>query len=283
MINSEHQLVSIGMPIYNEERFLRVALDAIVAQDYPNIELIISDNCSTDGSANICQEYARKYEWITYHRYESNTGPARNFSHVLNASRGKYFMWAAGHDRWDANYIHACVKMLEKHPQAAIAYGSSVWIDERGGLYGRESGYSDTRGMNEVARYFTVLWGNMHPILGVIRKEYIMHSPLLNMVGSDLVMLSRLSLIGDFLHVSDSCWYRREFRAESSYGDKLKRYKSDSYGLANTRVSKLFPLLQLPFELVRVVWGANLAVVTKVMILLLLLPSFPARYFAAKR
>lgn len=280
---SEYPLVSVGMPIHNEARFLRYALDAIVVQNYPNIELLISDNASTDNTGEICQEYADRYEWISYHRFDQNNGPAGNFSYVLKESSGRYFMWGAGHDQWDENYIQECVYLLEKHPEAAVAVGSSRWIDEDGKLFDCESGYSDTRGMDVVARYFTVLWGNMHPILGLIRREHIVKCPLINMVGSDLVMLSGLSLMGDFLHVANSQWSRREFRVENSYKDKLKRYKSESYRLASSRLSKLFPLLQLPIELIKVVINSNLSSMTKVMVVILLLPSLPVRYLSGKR
>lgn len=78
--------------MHKEERFLRIALNAIVAQDYHSIELIIPEICSTDDSENIGQEYARKYDWITFRRYENSAGPARSFSYVLNASSGEFYV-----------------------------------------------------------------------------------------------------------------------------------------------------------------------------------------------
>jgi glycosyltransferase involved in cell wall biosynthesis len=282
MSNNKYPLVSIGMPIYNEARFLHEALDALIRQNYPNIELLISDNASTDNSAEICQEYADKYDWITFHHFDVNKGPAINFSYVLHGTTGRYFMWAAGHDIWEDNYIQECVQLLEKHSKAAVVAGSSCWIDEQGKNLDRESGYSDTRGMDVVARYITVLWGNMHPILGLIRREYIEKCPLLNMVGSDLVVLSKLSLMGDFLHASNTQWSRREFRVELEYKDKLKRYKSESYGLVSSRLSKLFPLAQLPIELVKVVFRSEIRFMSKALVLLLLLPTLPVRYIAGR-
>ncbi len=143
----------------------------MVKQDYPHIELIISDNASTDATAQICREYAEIYPWIRYHEFKINEGLAKNSTYVLETATGKYFMWAAGHDLWSANYLSACVDMLESHPKAIIAYGSSQWIDDQGGDFGREYGWVDTRGMDVVARYFTILWSNMHPILGVIEQR----------------------------------------------------------------------------------------------------------------
>lgn len=275
-------LVSVGMPIFNEARFLRETLEALVKQDYSNIELIISDNASTDATAQICREYQQKYDWISYYRFEINNGPAKNFNAVLNASTGKYFMWAAGHDLWSSNYLSACVNILESRPKAMIAYGCSNWIDDQGKPFDREYGWVDTRGMNIIARYFTILWGNMHPILGVIRTEFLLACPFINTVGTDLIILSRLALQGDFVHAVETSWSRREFRTEKSYQDKLNRYKNNNYRLATTALDKLFPLARLPIELAKAVIQANQPLFIRILILLLLLPSFPVRYIAGK-
>lgn len=280
---TNNPLVSVGMPIFNESRYLREALEALVKQDYPNIELIISDNASTDATPEICREFAEKYDWIRYHRFEVNKGPAKNFNTVLENATGMYFMWAAGHDLWSSNYLSACVTLLESHPNAMIAYGCSNWIDDQGEPFGREYGWVDTRGINVLARYFTILWGNMHPILGVIRTEALLSSPIINTVGTDLIILSHLILMGDFVHAVDTSWSRREFRAnESAYKDKLKRYKNKEYGLASTVLDKLFPLARLPIELVKVVTHAKQPLFVRLLIFFLLLPSFPVRYIAGK-
>lgn len=101
----KHPLVSIGMPVYNEAWFTTRSLEALVTQDYPCLELIISDNASTDGTSEIAQEFATRHEWIRYHRFDTNQGPAANFKYVLDQSTGKYFLWAAGHDLWSSNFI----------------------------------------------------------------------------------------------------------------------------------------------------------------------------------
>lgn len=283
MSNASIPLISIGVPVYNEARFLLQSLEALIHQDYPSIEIIISDNASSDETEKICREFAERYDKVNYHRYDDNLGPARNFSYVLQAATGKYFMWAAGHDLWARNYLSACVEILESHPKAIIAYGSSQWINEYEKTFGREYGWVDTRGMNIIARYFTVFWGNMHPILGVIRREALDDCPLINMVGADLIILSYLALKGDFIHAVKTSWSRREFRIEENYGQKLKRYKSKDYNLASTLFNKMFPLFRIPVELIKVLMKANLTLSERLYLLFLLIPSFPIRYIASKR
>lgn len=270
------------MPVSNEGRFLRASLDALVAQGHPNLELILSDNASSDDTGSIAREYAERFEWIRYHRFDEDQGVMANFRFVLDEARGEYFMWAAGHDLWSSDYIEGCVAALEGRPEAVLAFGSSRWIDDVGEPLERWTGWSDTRAMEVVARYFTVLWGNMHPIYGVMRTAALRRCPLVNAVGADLVVLAGLALKGEFLHVVDALWSRREFRAEASYADKLKRYRRAEFAMARSLFSKLFPLARLPLELIKGVVGADLPWKKRMAILLLLLPSLPVRYLSGK-
>ena len=97
--------VSIGMPVYNGEKYIREALDSLLGQSFTGFELIISDNASTDGTEAICQQYAAKDSRIRYVRQPVNLGALDNFTFVLDEARGGYFMWAAADDRYDGHGI----------------------------------------------------------------------------------------------------------------------------------------------------------------------------------
>ena len=90
--------VSIGMPVFNGDKFIREALDSLLAQTFTDFELIISDNASTDRTEAICREYAERDKRIRYVRQAENLGPAANFRFVLDEAVGEYFMWAAADD-----------------------------------------------------------------------------------------------------------------------------------------------------------------------------------------
>ena len=276
-------LVSIGMPVYNEGRFIKESLDALVHQDYTNIELIISDNASNDDTGEICRQYAEQYDWIQCHRFNVNTGPVSNFQIVLEKASGKYFMWAAGHDLWTSNYISACVDLLESRPNTVVASGISNWIDEHGAVCDLEYGWVDTRGMDVIARYFTVLWGNMHPIYGLHRRSVLLEIPMTSVVGTDLIVLTQMALKGDFVNAVDATWSRREFRTEETYKDKINRYKSSDYMLTVSWIDKLFPLIKLPVELGKGVLKANLPLSVRMAIFILLIASFPIKYYSGTR
>jgi glycosyltransferase involved in cell wall biosynthesis len=284
MSNPDYPLVSIGIPLYNEARFVAASLSSILAQDYPYLEIIISDNASKDGTLGICQKVLGSRTNVIIHQFENNRGASENFRYVLSAAKGKYFMWVSGHDLWASNIVSESVALLEATPTAVIAFGSSVWIDEDGHQLPKLSGYTDTRGMSPISRFFTVFFGNMHPILGIIRKSAIdLAQPICSAVGADLILLSELALQGDFVHVTGTQWKRREFRHESNHAEKLKRYRSSDYGLTHSLIGRYLPLLRLPLELVRNVIHSDLRPLEKVAIALALVASLPVRYIAGKQ
>lgn len=277
-------VVSIGIPIYNEERFLEETLLSLRNQDYPNLEIVISDNASIDGTAGICRRHAAEDSRIRVETSQTNRGATANFQRVLDLAQGEYFMWASGHDLWSPNLITECVRLLEANTDACIAFGSSNWIDADGQPLKLAYGWTDTRGLSDIARFFSVFWGNMHPILGVIRLSTLRDSgDMPAIVGGDLVLLARLSLKGHFLHARHASWSRREFRNEASYSDKLKRYKSSNVGLAKTSFQKRFPLLALPVALTRTVLQSNIRTLDKLVMLATLAPSLVLRYMVGRR
>ncbi|NHA16049.1 glycosyltransferase [Thioalkalivibrio sp. XN279] len=103
--------VSIGLPVFNGERYLHEALDSLLGQTFGDFELIISDNASTDATAEIVRGYERSDPRIRYFRQETNIGIGRNFLFVLHQSRGEMFMWASHDDVWDSTWL----ELLTKH------------------------------------------------------------------------------------------------------------------------------------------------------------------------
>lgn len=104
--------VSIGMPVYNGEEYIRDALDALLQQAFTNFELIISDNASSDETESICREYAERDVRIHYFRQKENMGAAANFQFVLDHAQAGLFMWAAYDDKWEKNYLREATLLL---------------------------------------------------------------------------------------------------------------------------------------------------------------------------
>lgn len=107
--------VSIGLPVYNGEKFIKNALDSIMSQTYTNFELIISDNASTDLTQEICQEYAKNDKRIQYYRQTKNIGIYPNHKFVLSKSNSKYFLWIAADDLRHSTFLEKNVMFLENN------------------------------------------------------------------------------------------------------------------------------------------------------------------------
>lgn len=115
------ELVSIGIPAYNGETYIKNSIQSLLSQTYPHFKLIISDDNSADDTAKICQEFTKKDRRIIFFQQKKQLGFARNFNFVLQKARAPYFLWAGQDDFWDRNYVKILVELLESNPDAVSA------------------------------------------------------------------------------------------------------------------------------------------------------------------
>lgn len=219
-------LVSIGLPIFNEEHYLRLTLEALLAQDYENLELIISDNASTDRTEEICNGFRECDSRVKYVRHQTNVGAIDNFNGVFEIAGGKYFMWAGAHDLWAPGFVSRAVSLLESNPDTVLAYAPAMRIDREGNYLGAMTEDFDTRGWPPLERYLKLIWNlqSCNIIHGLIRTQALTQSGLFRRVwGSDIVLLTELSLSGEFAQIPEVFFYRREIRPEE--GEDLEAWK----------------------------------------------------------
>jgi glycosyltransferase involved in cell wall biosynthesis len=208
--------VSIGMPVYNSERHLRQALDSLLAQDYTHLEIVISDNASTDGTQEICQQYAAKDHRIHYYRNETNMGMSWNMNRVFGLARGKYFKWAGSHDFIGRSFVSRCVQELNNHENVVLAYTLVQAVDSNGHPI-RDSSPEilDTKGLPDYARVYAVISkiGNYADLYyGLYRSSALRQCrPIRAFMGNDQVLLMELSILGGIALVPDFLFYRRYF------------------------------------------------------------------------
>src|SRR5437879_6275032 len=110
---NRHPRVSIGLPVFNGEKYLAKALDSLLSQEYEDFELIISDNASADETGRICENYARRDSRIRYSRNTCNIGLAPNHNRVFNRSRGELFQWAAYDDEYSRQMLKRYVEAFD--------------------------------------------------------------------------------------------------------------------------------------------------------------------------
>jgi glycosyl transferase family 2 len=205
-------LVSIGMPVYNEEQHLRKTLDSLLAQDFGNLEIIISDNASTDRTAVICQEYSLQDSRVSYYRNETNLGSVPNFNRVFEPARGAFFMWASGHDLYHKTFISRCSALLLTDPSVVLCHPQALWVDVSGQPLELISDSLDTRGViSQLSRLNMVLWRlsrTAYPFYGMIRRSALEQTALQQKVAApDVALLVELSLLGTFAHIPEQLFY----------------------------------------------------------------------------
>lgn len=130
----DFKLVSIGVPTYNRATtYLPATLESIRNQTYTNLEIIISDNGSSDNTEAVCQEFVKKDSRIRYIRQQSNIGPTANFNILRREFKGDYFLHKDDDDLLDPTFIEKCVARLESNPEAIMAAANFVEFDDKGG------------------------------------------------------------------------------------------------------------------------------------------------------
>jgi glycosyltransferase involved in cell wall biosynthesis len=125
-------LVSVGLFVYNGERFIEETLHSILNQTFSDFELIISDNASTDRTGEISQAYARRDSRIRYYRNEKNMGAGWNIRRVYELATGKYYKQAATDDLLEPDFLRRCIEILESDPGCVLAHPKTKEIDENG-------------------------------------------------------------------------------------------------------------------------------------------------------
>jgi glycosyltransferase involved in cell wall biosynthesis len=129
-------LVSIGLPTYNRPERLRKALDCLINQTYPNLEIIVSNDHSPNiDTYTILEEYSKKDQRINVYTQSHNLGIYANFYFVLQKANGKYFMYAQEDDLWEPDFIGSLVEQLEKCPEQVMAMTATNRIDEDGKFF----------------------------------------------------------------------------------------------------------------------------------------------------
>lgn len=128
MKEKEMPLVSVVVPCYNHEKYVKETIESIVNQTYKNIELIVIDDGSKDTSAKVIQELADKYKFTFIHR--PNKGLSATLNEGVKLSKGKYFCACASDDYFALDKIEKQVLFMQEHPQFAISYGNIIKFSE---------------------------------------------------------------------------------------------------------------------------------------------------------
>lgn len=258
--------ISIGLPVYNGEDYLERAIASLLAQTFQEFELVICDNCSSDGTERICRTFAERDPRIRYSRNESNIGAAGNFNRVFELAHGKYFAWANHDDLWEPGYLQECFKALESSPDAVLAYAHSIMIDASGQPVAelkKDLGLDNASASARLRKFHdhilefdrTDSWddnvgeGLWIPVYGLMRRDQLAKTGLIgSYISSDTVLLEELLMSGTFVEVKEVLFYKRDhpgrsMRASESYESRIVWFTG-----RNKTARFLFPMW-------RIFWG----------------------------
>ncbi len=275
--------IGIGLPVYQNEKFLAITLDSILAQSYTNFVVYLCEDQSDDGTADICEQYANKDSRIRYHQNESNLGEIGNHQRVLDLAETDYFMFARGHEILPENLLADCIETLEQDEEVVLAFAKTVWIDEQGQrIRERHLPHFDTRGCDVVARCALAFWGKYEAFYGVSKTSTMKSIKVLEpIVATDLIMLFEMSLRGTFANINAGERCRRYYYDNESYANRIRRYQRTLYTDPGF-MDRYFPFLKVPFILVGCTFRSEQPLSTKLLLLFVIIFNAPLRYLSAR-
>jgi glycosyltransferase involved in cell wall biosynthesis len=263
--------LSIGFPVYNGEKFLSESLDALLGQTYEDFELIISDNASTDRTADICLRYAKEDSRIRYVRQPRNIGAAPNHNFLFQQSRGELFKWASADDLYARDLLERCVDALDKYPDAVLAHSWTAAVNSAGKIT-QALGYPlATDSPRAPERFWSLLFGcsgiykrdgrtirldnngaiRADDMYAVIRTNVMRQvAPHGSYWHADRILPLELALHGPFYQIPEWLYFRRDHSDRGSHSPTIRAW---SVWLDPRRANRLrYPIPRLYAEYI---WG----------------------------
>ena len=231
-------IVTIGLPVYNSERYLEQSLQSLLTQTYPDFLLIISDNASTDGTTAICRKYADADSRIKYFHNETNIGNPRNFNRVAELTTTKYLKWSTADDFWKPNFLALALEVMERDSTIALCYPQAMIVEASGGNATPYDDVLDLVQEDPADRFLTLVRTIRlaHQHLGLIRMSHLRQTHLLGAhVGSDINLLAELTLYGKFVELPQRLYFRRMHEDSGSWKRGDKEHEAQRYHAAGRR------------------------------------------------
>jgi len=215
--------ISIGLPVFNAEKFIEKRIESILNQSFTDFELIISDNASTDNTSQICNEFSKKDDRIRYIRQPKNMGVILNFKFVLEQAKGKYFAWAGADDFWHEDFLRKNIEALESNEKLAGSITKVRYFDlqidkstekvdlvyrkflkrikdtlKPGGIYPLKGSYEEKVRKCLKKSRMSIIYGVYHR--DILQKSFII---LQEFAGNDIPIMLNVLKYGDLNVVDD--------------------------------------------------------------------------------
>ncbi len=245
----------MGMPVYNEEKYIAQAIDSLLAQTHKDFILIISDNASTDKTSQICKDYAVKDKRVVYIRHNENKGSMFNFRYVLEQAKTPFFMWCGGHDKWHPSFVEKLLPAVEKE-DTVLSYCKAriINLDGSVGEILEDDNLTTIKLNSPVGRYLYLLRKINNPFAnlfhGIWRTEALKNCNFdLKTVFPDVIIWEQASFEGKFEKNNEVLFSLRTVRNKETRSQGIKRQSADITGKmsamnTNINIFKIIYLLE---------------------------------------
>ena len=212
--------VTVGVPVYNGERYIAETLDSLLRQTVEDFVVLVGDNASTDGTADIVQSYAARDPRVRHIRHPRNLGAPANYNRLCELADTEFFRWSAADDCSGPRFLQACLEALEHDPEAVLAYPRIMMIDADGRPMGEYEERLHLPQPRSSERFFRLIAniGLCNALYGVARTSVLRRTRLLgSFMGSDMTFQAELSLYGKIIEVPEVLLYRRMHEQAFTY------------------------------------------------------------------
>lgn len=197
-------LVSIGVPTYERVATLERAIASALAQTHSQLEVIVSDDASRDGTEAFCRAVAARDPRFRYIRHEQHIGPTANFNALFGAWRGDYVLLLADDDWFDSDYVERCLALLRSDPDVALVSGRARYV--RDGAFVHNGVVHQHCQPDPVARvrsYLSAVDDN-GVLYGLMPRAVLEQArPLPNVLGNDWLHVARIACQGPIRMLED--------------------------------------------------------------------------------
>ena len=229
--------LSIGVPVYNGADYIAEAITSHLEQDFSDFELVVSDNCSDDGTADIVNEFVTTDNRVSYSRNDTNVGGPANFNRLFRLTNGELFRWAAADDRIQPGYLSKVIAMMDADPNTVIGHSNALLIDPKSEpMLQMDQGYLGGDGFMEAIKLqapagderfqseqpherIDAVINNNHRnfyIFGIMRRTTMMQTRLHGaFYGGDRTLLVEMALRGTFRKVDEPLFASRSHAKNS--------------------------------------------------------------------
>ena len=260
--------LSIGLPIYNEIRYVEKTLDSILSQSFHFYELVIVDNHSNDGTFELLKKYSEKDKRIKLFRNEKNLGLVENYNKAFNLSSGDYFSWIGAHDLYDKNYFKLLINIFQENSKISLVFSNIAKIDKENNLLDKEKNIGFKLKNSKWKRNLLmplIIKGSGDMVCGIFKSKDLKKTTLFSkkVLNPDYLLITQISNYGGIDKVEAPLRKRRYFREEeikfNKWSDKYITFKN-RYIKNNGNVNYLlrnFPVLIMAFNIFKVMYLRN--------------------------